>query len=132
MGELARQYDALLADVHAQPIVHNVDSRALEEARDIFFDEVRHVLERRLSALAIYHCIRAERLTSSQGSWDRGDVLDILTIDGVSPMAYMRQATEEEKKVIRFGVIPIDRIGEQVLAAIEEADETFGQALYDS
>ncbi|OJU87959.1 hypothetical protein BGO17_03155 [Candidatus Saccharibacteria bacterium 49-20] len=132
MGELARQYDALLGAVRPRPAIENfdIDSRAASEARELFFEEVRRALEQRLSALAIHECIRVERDAPAEGEWGEGDVSDVLTVDGVSPLAYVRQAAEDEKKIIRFGVVPIDRAGEQVLAAIEEADEALGRSFF--
>jgi len=134
MGELARAYDAILEATPTPAALWGVhlDTREATETRETFFEEVKRHLEQRLSALAIYECMRIERVAPEHDQWGKGEISDLLTIDGASPLAYAHQTTEDEKKVIRFGVMPIDRVGEQLLAAIEEADEALGRAFFSS
>lgn len=131
MGELARIYDTILEAAPKVRALHGVhlDEPEARAVRDEFYQEIRTLLEQRMSALAITMCISAKRL-EPLGDWGVEHVISALTIDGVSPIAYAVETTEEESTVIRFGTVPVNRAGEQLLAAIEEADTAFGDATY--
>lgn len=131
MGTLAEQYNTLLASVKPQePLRHaTLETPGAIERRDIFFHSVRSALERRLSALAVDLYLRVEQLPKN-GEWGDGEPCDILTIDSLSPVAFARQVREDGVLSVRFGVMPVNQVGEQILKSLEEADAAFSAATF--
>lgn len=131
MGELAKTYEQLLEKVVTpSPMEGELHNENVQIERDAFFTSLARSLESRLSYLTIEQCFRIERVASAEGVWGSEHRIDAWTMNGVIPVAYALQTAEDEKNIIRFGTVPINRAGEQLLGALEEADEAYGDASF--
>lgn len=132
MSELAKHYNELIGAIAPPKAIENatLDTPDVQEQRNEFFSAIKHSLESRLSALAIESCITIEKIISPDTLGKNADISEELTLHAGQPLAYAWQTKEHAIDVVRFGTIPVNRVGEEAFRHLEEADDGFSYAIF--